>query len=1141
MKKFLLKAIAVSLILMNLLSIATPALTVLVPGKHSNGIKNESKEINYVSLGDSMSNGFVLPGYERGGYLEVAQDAYPARFSAWLAGYEGKIANGQTKYEGPKGTVNLTQLATSGTRAEDLHYVLEIVKEDGQKPDDYTYETLINSGRWHGNYPEVHKKAITEADIISMAVGNANLGVQMYSMLGQVFGQKEDHEDISYATVENALKLVGVNKEIELIAMDIYYKALEYLGEYIPSETAYAAAGVLVYCITSFLINYEGVLDCIAELNPDAEIIIIGVFNVFAKSKADVVYEGKKYTISFEKIMRMILEPVNAYLMSLTSTKKKAPEYKDITFYYSETYEMQTLTGIFVSDYEKEDAEWFLSRFVPDITEMFFPLFGEKLGLVDITYKEVYNYYFAKDKFLAGIGKLDDAAKEKKIYSIEIYKALERSICEALPLVPRFDLDAMGIKLGANTDIKAIVSEYAENFFDSVTAGMSGDELMALIKSDETIVSILSLYGRVSLANGIAGHPCADDHAKIFEDLCASYLQGKSPEYALKEKLKTIFAEGIITNYYKDEASRYLAIGSMGSVDASAHYSSLLAADLELEYEFLDKGNLRISDLFDVFVKDFINDEYGNELLSSYDIEVLRKSYTEAIRSADLITLDLGVEDFRGFITDQLMGYMVETYIDKFTFIKQMSDLFNLSLPDMTTKKTYEMDFSRFEKLISEEDVEKLIERVRNAVVKNGIPEEYTLEIPLSSIIGFKIPYLASDNMVFNLYPVEITEFLAECYVYAALNYAYYYTMLIEEIRAVNPEAEIIVVGKMNAFEGVEISFNGDMVDLSILGDTAVLLMDGYVLSYAFATENVSYVYVKEAESELIAENKAPAMSDLITFDMNAGGLSFAPAAFCASAEGNNYIYGQIRDGIVLCCHHEYDNDCDDACNKCEEKRAVDEHVYENDCDAYCNVCEAQRTVGAHVYDNDCDAACNICLAQREPVPTHTYDNDCDAICNVCAESRTPAEHAYDNNCDVECNECSAVRPPLPHSYDDECDEECNVCGINRVVLHTYTNDCDADCDKCGKVRTPMEHVYDLWVVVKAATPDEDGVSERACVICGNKESKTISKQTAVTTEKAPVKSEEGIPTVVIVLIVAVAAVAAGTAVALVLKKKLAK
>ena len=73
--------------------------------------------------------------------------------------------------------------------------------------------------------------------------------------------------------------------------MDIYYKALEYLEGYMPAEMADAAAGVFVYCVTSFLVNYEGALDCIVELNPDAEIIIIGVFNVFAKSKAD----GEKY------------------------------------------------------------------------------------------------------------------------------------------------------------------------------------------------------------------------------------------------------------------------------------------------------------------------------------------------------------------------------------------------------------------------------------------------------------------------------------------------------------------------------------------------------------------------------------------------------------------------------------------------------------------------------------------------------------------------------------------------------------------------------------------------------------------------------------------------------------------------------
>ena len=177
-KKILLKVLAISLVLINLLSISTPAITELIPGKHSDGIKTENREINYVSLGDSMTNGYGLSGYDVCGYLEVAKDAYPAKFSAWLAGFDGAIADGQTRYEGTNGTVNLTQLATSGMRAEDLNYVLSAGTEHETEPDYYT-KGLMFGGSWYGNYVEVFQEAITEADIISMAVGNANLGVYM--------------------------------------------------------------------------------------------------------------------------------------------------------------------------------------------------------------------------------------------------------------------------------------------------------------------------------------------------------------------------------------------------------------------------------------------------------------------------------------------------------------------------------------------------------------------------------------------------------------------------------------------------------------------------------------------------------------------------------------------------------------------------------------------------------------------------------------------------------------------------------------------------------------------------------------------------------------------------------------------------
>ena len=99
--------------------------------------KNNDNEINYVALGDSMTNGYGLTGYEPSGtivgfngYLQVAPEAYPAKFAAYLAGYNGMIDIGQTVYEGENATVNLTQLAMSGMRPEDLLFALNYLDDE---------------------------------------------------------------------------------------------------------------------------------------------------------------------------------------------------------------------------------------------------------------------------------------------------------------------------------------------------------------------------------------------------------------------------------------------------------------------------------------------------------------------------------------------------------------------------------------------------------------------------------------------------------------------------------------------------------------------------------------------------------------------------------------------------------------------------------------------------------------------------------------------------------------------------------------------------------------------------------------------------------------------------------------------------
>ena len=66
-----------------------------------------------------------------------------------------------------------------------------------------------------------------------------------------------------------------------------------------------------------------------------------------------------------------------------------------------------------------------------------------------------------------------------------------------------------------------------------------------------------------------------------------------------------------------------------------------------------------------------------------------------------------------------------------------------------------------------------------------------------------------------------------------------------------------------------------------------------------------------------------------------------------------------------------------------------------------------------HEYDNECDFRCNKCDAALIGIPTHNYDNACDTDCNICGATRT-TEHIYDNASDTDCNTCGATRTVEP-------------------------------------------------------------------------------------------------------------------------------
>lgn len=102
----------------------------------------------YVSLGDSMTNGYGLDGYNgESGIMNYGINTYANKFAAWLAGYEGEIRDDQFIFEGSRGTVDHRQLAMSGMRAEDLHWLLELdYKSDAPYNAAYSYNNGGNPG-----------------------------------------------------------------------------------------------------------------------------------------------------------------------------------------------------------------------------------------------------------------------------------------------------------------------------------------------------------------------------------------------------------------------------------------------------------------------------------------------------------------------------------------------------------------------------------------------------------------------------------------------------------------------------------------------------------------------------------------------------------------------------------------------------------------------------------------------------------------------------------------------------------------------------------------------------------------------------------------------------------------------------------
>ena len=582
------------------------------------------KTVRYVSLGDSMTNGLGLPGYKNGGYLEVAPDAYPAQVAEHY-GWE------------------LTQLATSGMRAEDLHYILMYGEEGGYPGDPWMEKELLDNGRW-SDVEEVaatFKTAIEQADVITSAVGNANFSVFMTGMINAILSGDDEGMDYSFATKENGL--AGLDPQITELVMQIHDNVMAYLVEIVPEEMAKKLGDAVIFTAASYMRNYNRALDRIVELNPDVEIVLYGLFNTESGFEMDIVNNGVTRHISLADLREMLVQPINTYLAGWGTLKQGRPGYENVKIYYAEAEPVKTLSPTYKEIY-KNDESVIRDRFVTDIVETIFPMVEMKL--VDITLDDVKAYEAAVEEGIPAFLAYEQQA-EGKAMSVAVYLALEGAILNSLDESVFIDLDELkelsdgtldedsfsGLMSNVTAELQQLVMENATEKMDEIYAALpeaddatvariallyaTTESVQAAFENDEMTIALLSLYGHTALGSGMSSHPDQIGHDQMTEAVIEAYTGEHTPTDAAIDKvlqtmkmLKTLRdapdGPGKHGEYVIYEDSYYLAIDELYVDDAS--YADKVAAELGVPYK-----KMAALDEAEVAKADLITVRYNNE------------------------------------------------------------------------------------------------------------------------------------------------------------------------------------------------------------------------------------------------------------------------------------------------------------------------------------------------------------------------------------------------------------------------------------------------------------------------------------------------------------------------------------------------
>ena len=510
-------------------------------------------KFDYVSIGASNTNGYGMRGYITEEELELMLSGQVSKDDVNVYGYQRTPEGAypdliRDYYTGVYGEGNVTvnQLAISSMRVEELRILLD----DTYMGDDYSSWRFTGSDGWFLAAEEggldalraAYKESIANAELVTVDIGWNNFGVYVCNQLVDYMsnGRYKWTTDINSIFNTDAEKAAAQQAK-ELIR--------GYIEENVGSgDMANALTDIFAYSILGYVHNFDIVMEKIYELNPDVDVVIVGIQNLLHGAVVDM--KGTKFPLgdvfgNFVNMANYYASACSPYQSRYQYVKAGTYEHVNIFLDYMKTYDgdAENLDQNVKDCFDYYDNDLFIQTRLDYIAAA---MIEDEYGAL------LPNFGYESGEQVVAAGKKNELGNLQAIFDEMYWPALNAAYDTLAVLVREIanleyvdanNLLAGGISIGAMEDAlaDAIMAEVQEN----ALAAADGQEYTVdldkmLPDSDAEIVA--AMYIRYYMGNSFFAHPDATGHAEIKN---AVLNVVNNPESEIDQKISDYLAASV--------------------------------------------------------------------------------------------------------------------------------------------------------------------------------------------------------------------------------------------------------------------------------------------------------------------------------------------------------------------------------------------------------------------------------------------------------------------------------------------------------------------------------------------------------------------------------------------------------------------